>query len=336
MIITMNAPTTEQINRILEKMSQCRLEPHCVEKYGKIVITAIGDPRAYDIESYKHLPGVEEVTIISVPFKLASREFRRETTKVKIGAVEFGGLSTPVIAGSYAIESYEQLKKTALSVKYAGAAMLRGGTYKPRTAPYSFQGLEEEGLKIIQAVGREVGLPTVSEVTDPRDVELVASYVEMLQIGTHNMQNFVLLKEVAKSGKPILIKRGASATIEEWLMAAEYILAGGNNNVVLCEQGIRTFEPLTRNTLDLSAVPVVQQLSHLPIIVDPSHGTGAWRLVCPMAKAALAAGADGLVIEVHSCLTEAVSDGMQSLDVEKFSDLMKELTTLRVVLRQNK
>lgn len=325
MIIVMKDPTIEQIDRVMEKIRQHELEAHCLKSYGKTIITAIGDSAAYKAEFYERMPGVEKVVSILTPFKLVSREFRQENTVVTVGNAVFGAKNVPVIAGPCAVEGYEQLLEAALAVKQAGACMLRGGAYKPRTSPYSFQGLEKEGLEILKAVSNEVELPVISEVTDPRTVELMSQYVDMLQIGTRNMQNFVLLKEVAKSGKPVLLKRGSSATMEEWLMAAEYIMAGGNANIVLCERGIRTFETYTRNTLDLNAVPMIKHLSHLPIIVDPSHGTGIWHLVNPMSKASLGAGADGLIIEVHPSPEEAVSDGKQSLTPSNFEQLMTEL-----------
>ncbi|WP_371370838.1 3-deoxy-7-phosphoheptulonate synthase [Sporomusa aerivorans] len=332
MIIMMNAPTTDQVNRVMDKLRQLGLDGHSITSSDKTIITASGDLSACNAELYERMPGVDKVVIVETPYKLASREFQHKNTVVTVGNASFGGENIPVIAGPCAIESYEQLYQTAVSAKAAGAAMLRGGAYKPRTSPYSFQGLEKDGLEIMQAVGLKVGLPVISEVTDPRKVELIADYVDMLQIGTRNMQNFVLLKEVALTKKPILLKRGLSATIEEWLMAAEYILAGGNNQVVLCERGIRTYESYTRNTLDLSAVPVIKHVSHLPVIVDPSHGTGSWRWVNPMAKAALAAGADGLLIEVHPCPEEALSDGPQSLTPANFTQLMTELELLTAAL----
>ena len=332
MIIIMNDPTTEQLDRVLEKIRQHELEVTCLQSDGKTVITGIGSSAAQDAGFYERMPGVEKVISIVTPFKLVSREFRQENTVVTAGSAQFGGHALAVIAGPCAIESYEQLYETAMAVKQAGACMLRGGAYKPRTSPYSFQGLEQEGLKILKAVSNEVGLPVISEVTDPRHVELMSEYVDMLQIGARNMQNFALLKEVAKSKKPILLKRGTSATIEEWLMAAEYIMAGGNQNIVLCERGIRTFETYTRNTLDLNAVPMIKHLSHLPIIVDPSHGTGIWHLVTPMSKASLGAGADGLIIEVHPCPEDAVSDGQQSLTPANFKQLMSELQAVAVAM----
>lgn len=334
MIIVMNAPKTEQISRVIDKLKSAGLEAHYLNSCGKTIVTAIGDSLEFNAKQFERMPGVDRVLSIITPYKLVSREFRRENTLVKVGDVCFGGECTPVIAGPCAVEGYEQFREVAITVKKAGAKLLRGGAYKPRTSPYSFQGLEQEGIEILKAVSQEVGLPIVSEVTDPRAVELMADQVSMLQIGARNMQNFVLLKEVAKTNKPILLKRGPGATIEEWLMAAEYIMAGGNDKIVLCERGIRTFETYTRNTLDLNAVPVVKELSHLPVIVDPSHGTGKWKLVGPMAKAALGAGADGLIIEVHPEPEEAASDGPQSLTPANFYQLMRDLAKLAIVLNR--
>lgn len=324
MIIVMNAPTPQETSRVLDKIRQLGLEPHCLAGDGKTIITAIGaGPEAG--EQFMRLAGVERVVLARAPYKLASREFRTENSIVAVGGVSFGADAVPVIAGPCAVEGYDQYREAAAAAKAAGADMLRGGAYKPRTSPYSFQGLEQEGLKIIQTASRELGLPVVTEVTDPRAVGLVAEYADMLQIGARNMQNFVLLKEAARAGRPVLLKRGPAAGVEEWLMAAEYLLAEGNTDVVLCERGIRTFETQTRNTLDLSAVPLVKHLSHLPVIADPSHGTGNWRLVGPMAKAAVAAGADGLIIEIHPWPEEAMSDGPQSLTPANFRQLMREL-----------
>lgn len=334
MIIMMNCPTSEQIQRVMEKIRHHELEAHCVNSFGKTIITAIGDSAAYKAELYERMPGVEKVISVLTPYKLASREFRKENTIVQVGKVNFGSTSIPIAAGPCAVEGYEQFLEAARQVKKAGAHILRGGAYKPRTSPYSFQGLELEGLKIIKAVSSELDIPVVSEVTDPRNVDLFTQHVDILQIGTRNMQNFPLLKEVALTQKPILLKRGLSATIEEWLMAAEYIMAGGNENIILCERGIRTFEPYTRNTLDLNAIPLIKHLSHLPIIVDPSHGTGNWRLVNPMSKAAVAAGADGLIIEVHPCPEEAVSDGQQSLTPANFLQLMDELQLVKKSIKR--
>jgi 3-deoxy-7-phosphoheptulonate synthase len=325
MIIVMNSPTAQEVNRVLDKIRQLGLEPYTMTAGGKTVITAIGDADADRCRQFERLAGVERVVLVQAPYKLASREFRAASSVVAVGGVRFGGDTVSVIAGPCAVESYEQLKETALAAKAAGAAMLRGGAFKPRTSPYSFQGLEQEGLAIMRTVGQETGLPVVTEVTDPRVVGLVAEHADMLQIGARNMQNFVLLKEAAQAGRPVLLKRGPAAGVEEWLMAAEYLLAGGNTAVVLCERGIRTFEPATRNTLDLAAVPLVKHLSHLPVIADPSHGTGNWRLVAPMAKAAVAAGADGLMLEIHPWPEEALSDGPQSLTLANFRQLMGEL-----------
>lgn len=262
---------------------------------------------------------------LTSPYKLVSREFRPENTLIKVRDRIIGSPQFHVMAGPCAVESREQLLETAWAVKEAGATFLRGGAFKPRSSPYSFQGLGEEGLKILAEAGELTGLPIVTEVMDVRDVELVAYYTDIIQIGARNMQNYFLLKEASKLDKPVLLKRGQAATIEEWLMASEYFFYGGNSQVIMCERGIRTFEKYTRNTLDLSAVPILKNISHLPIFVDPSHGTGKWELVTPMAKAALAAGADGVLIEVHPRPAKAASDGDQSLTIKKFCLLMTEL-----------
>ncbi|HWR38054.1 MAG TPA: 3-deoxy-7-phosphoheptulonate synthase [Patescibacteria group bacterium] len=334
MIIILHSPTEDQVHRILEKLQKNGLTGHRIICRNKLYITASGDSLACKAELYERMPGVEKVVMIEAPFKLASREFQQNNTVVKVAEASFGGRHVPVIAGPCAIESYEQFRTTAIAVKAAGASLLRGGAYKPRTSPYSFQGLQRDGLEIIRAVRQEVGLPVVTEVTDHNLVEMMADVADMLQIGARNMQNFVLLQEVAKAGRPVLLKRGMAATMEEWLMAAEYILSSGNSQVVLCERGIRTFETYTRNTLDLNAIPAIHELSHLPIIVDPSHGTGKWQWVAPMAKAAMAAGADGLIIEVHPCPEEAVSDGPQSLTPSNFSQLLSELEALAALSRR--
>lgn len=328
MIIVLNAPTSQQTNNVLDELKFLGVEGHMVEWFGKTVITAEGEALQQQDSHFRGLAGVENVLFITSPFKLVSRQFSSEPSIISVGGAAFGGTAIPVIAGPCAIESYEQLAVTAAAIKDAGACILRAGTYKPRTSPYSFQGLEREGLAILQAVSKEIDIPVVSEVTDPRLVEVFCQSVDILQIGARNMQNFALLKEVAQSKKTILLKRGPASTIEEWLLAAEYILAGGNPQIILCERGIRTFEPYTRNTLDLNAVALAKELSHLPVIVDPSHGTGRWSLVGPMSKAAVAAGADGLVIEVHPCPSEALSDGPQSLTPGRFTVLMSELKML--------
>ena len=277
------------------------------------------------------MPGVSDVMRISKPYKLASREFVPDDTVVKIGKdnVAIGGGSFVVFAGPCAVESEEQVLDTARAVKAAGAQVMRGGAFKPRTSPYSFRGMGEDGLKLLATAREETGLPIITEVMSPRDVDLGSRYADVLQIGARNMQNYSLLDEVGKAEIPVMVKRSFSATYEDWLLAAEYVMAGGNMQVVLCERGIRTFETYTRNTVDLNAVPAIHRLSHLPVIVDPSHGTGKWYLVTPLARAAAAVGADGLMIEVHPNPDEAKSDGAQSLTFENFSTLMAQVTAIR-------
>jgi len=281
------------------------------------------------VEQFEALPFVERVITILAPYKLVAKAYRPEGTVVRVAnKVPIGGQQVCIMAGPCTVETPEQTLSTARAVKEAGAHMLRGGAYKPSTSPYSFQGLGVEGLKILAEARAQTGLPVVTEVMDPRNVELVCRYADMLQIGTRNMQNYDLLREVGKTRHPVLLKRGMWARIDEWLMAAEYIMKGGNENVVLCERGIRTFETATRNTLDLSAVPVVKQESHLPVIVDPSQGTGKWSLVTAMSRAAIAAGADGLIIEVHPHPEQALKDGAQSLTFENFQQLMVEVRAI--------
>ncbi|MGI6449305.1 MAG: 3-deoxy-7-phosphoheptulonate synthase [Desulfitobacteriia bacterium] len=275
---------------------------------------------------------MENDTSGSWPYKLVSRVYKPRDTSFPVGDFLVGSPQFHVIAGPCAVESREQLLETAWAVKEEGASFLRGGAFKPRSSPYSFQGLGEEGLKLLAEAREITGLPVVTEVMDVRDVELVAYYADIIQIGARNMQNFFLLKESSKLEKPIMLKRGQSATLEEWLLAAEYLLDGGNPQVIMCERGIRTFEKYTRNTLDLSAVPALKNISHLPVFVDPSHGTGRWELVIPMAKAALAAGADGLIVEVHPSPAKAFSDGEQSLTIKKFAKMMAELKKMAAVL----
>jgi 3-deoxy-7-phosphoheptulonate synthase len=293
------------------------------------VRTAIGVLGNVDDSTVRALPGVQEVIHVSKPYKLVSRDFHPRNTIVKVAGLEIGTGKRPVImAGPCAVESEEQIMKTARAVKAAGADMLRGGAFKPRTGPHTFQGMREEGLKLLALASRETGLPFVTEVMSPDTVGLVADYADMLQVGARNMQNFDLLRELGKIKKPILLKRGMSATIEEFLAAAEYILAEGNSGVILCERGIRTFETATRNTLDLAVIPLIKELSHLPVMVDPSHATGKRSLVPPMAKAALVAGADGLMLEVHPDPEKALSDGPQSLTLQGFEKLMREMDRL--------
>jgi 3-deoxy-7-phosphoheptulonate synthase len=326
MIIVLRSDATDaQINHIVEKVESWGLKGMVSRGIERTIIGVIGEEdvlRAQPLEVY---PGVEKVMPVLAPYKLVSRDFKPVDTVVNVNGVEIGSNKIVVMAGPCAVENYDLLIEIANEVKKYGAVILRGGAFKPRTSPYSFQGLGEEGLKLLKDVGKKTGLLVITEIMDIRDIELVARYADILQIGARNMQNFNLLKEVGISKKPVLLKRGMMSTIKEFLMSAEYLLSNGNFNVILCERGIRTFEDYTRNTIDISAVPIIKRLSHLPVIVDPSHGTGRWELVEPMAKAAIAAGSDGLLIEVHSKPEEALSDGVQSLLPEKFAHLMSEL-----------
>ena len=327
MIVNMsNNATPDQIDHIIERIKECGFQAHVVQGAERTIIGAIGsNGRRSEIEALRAAPGVAEVIQISHPFKLVSRQLRQARTVVDVRGTKIGGGDVVVIAGPCSVESEEQLMETARSVKASGANMLRGGAYKPRTSPYDFQGLGVEALRLLQQASRETGLPIVTEVMSEADVEIVEEYADVMQVGARNMQNFSLLRKLACVSKPVLLKRGPSATVKEWLLAAEYLLAGGNTNVVLCERGIKTFETATRNTLDLAAVALVKELSHLPVLADPSHGTGMRSLITPMSKAAVAAGADGLIIEVHPCPERALSDGPQSLDLPAFQELMKEL-----------
>ncbi|MDA8334143.1 MAG: 3-deoxy-7-phosphoheptulonate synthase [Peptococcaceae bacterium] len=323
MVVVMDIEATEeQVQEVNQRLADYGFSSHLIRGVNRIVIGAVGDRSRMGEMGLELLPAVEKVVPIMAPYKLASREARGGPGQVPVGNTVFGGPEMVVIAGPCAVESEEQLMVAAARVGEAGARILRGGAYKPRTSPYSFQGLEKDGLELLARVGRKTGLATVSEVMDRESLDQAVAYVDMLQVGARNMQNFKLLKAVGRTGKPVLLKRGLSATIEEWLMAAEYIMTEGNGNVVLCERGIRTFESYTRNTLDLSAIPLVKRLSHLPVIVDPSHATGDRRLVPPMAAAATAAGADGLLIEVHPDPPRALCDGAQSLDPGQFASLM--------------
>jgi 3-deoxy-7-phosphoheptulonate synthase len=328
MIIIMRPDATEaQIAHVTLRLKKQGFGVHLSKGAERTVIGAIGDKSALQLETLQMLPGVSEIVPIRKPYKLVSREFQPADTIVELaGGVKIGaGQKLVVMAGPCSVEGEKEFLEAAEVVKRGGANVLRGGAFKPRTSPYAFQGLGEQGLKFMAKAREKTGLPFVTEVMDTRDVELVARYADMLQIGARNMANFNLLKEVGKTKKPILLKRGPGSTIQEWLMSAEYVLSEGNKQVVLCERGIRTFETATRNTLDLNAVPVVKKLAHLPIIVDPSHGTGEWDLVPAMARAGIAAGADGLMIEVHPRPDEAMSDGAQSLKPETFVKLMAEL-----------
>ncbi|HJT64917.1 MAG TPA: 3-deoxy-7-phosphoheptulonate synthase [Pyrinomonadaceae bacterium] len=327
MIVNMaGTATPEQINHVIDRIRECGFQAHVIQGEERTVIGAVGNSnRRSEIEALRAAPGVAEVIQIAHPFKLVSRQLRQTRTIVDVRGVKVGGDELVVIAGPCSVESEEQLLETAHAVKAAGADMLRGGAYKPRTSPYDFQGLGVEALHFLKQASRETGLPIVTEVMSETDVEIVAEYADVLQVGARNMQNFSLLRKLAPVPKPILLKRGPSATVKEWLLAAEYLLAGGNANVILCERGIKTFETATRNTLDLAAVALVKELSHLPVLADPSHGTGLRSLITPMSKAAAAAGADGLLIEVHPCPERALSDGPQSLDLDGFATLMNEL-----------
>lgn len=333
MIVVMRTGTSEEmVQKVIKKLTGSGFQIHESRGVEKILLGAVGDKSHYMDLGLEAMDGVEKVISILAPYKLASKEFKRDDTIIRLGDVEIGGGQIQVMAGPCAVESKEQLMEAAWIVKKSGARILRGGAFKPRTSPYAFQGLEEKGLEYLAEAREKTGLLIVTEVMDTRRVDAVAEYSDILQVGTRNMQNFPLLKEVAKYNKPVMLKRGLSSTIEEWLMAAEYIMISGNHQVILCERGIRTFETATRNTLDLSAVPLIKHMSHLPVIVDPSHGTGKWRLVQPMARAAVAAGADGLIIEVHPNPSEAICDGPQSLTPERFSDLMGELNKMASVM----
>ncbi len=333
MVIIMNPDATaEQIKGVIEAINEAGLEAKVMEGSQQKIVGVIGDKTRLAAVPVDALPGVETSISISKSYKLASREFHPQSSIIDVAGVKIGDGTPVVMAGPCAVESKEQLFEAADIVKAAGAQFLRGGAYKPRTSPYSFQGLEDEGLKYLAEARERTGLRVVTEVTTVEAIEGVAKYADMLQVGARNMQNFGLLKEVGKCGKPVLLKRGLAATIDEWLNAAEYIMNEGNPNVVLCERGIRTYETYTRNTLDLSAVAAVKHLSHLPIIVDPSHGTGRWQMVRPMARAAVAAGCDGLIIEVHPHPEIALSDGDQSLTPKNFEQLMDELGRIAAVM----
>lgn len=333
MIILMKPDYSEKdLENVCEFLARKGLSYHISKGTERTIVGIIGDKKVLEGYPVELLPGVEKAVPIVEPYKLVNRSFKPQPTVVDVDGVKIGGDDIVLIAGPCAVESREQLMITARAVKDAGARMLRGGVFKPRTSPYSFQGLQWEGLEYMVEAREELGLKIVTEVVNTQDVERVAEKVDMLQIGARNMQNFQLLREVGKSGKPVLLKRGLASTIEEWLNAAEYIMAEGNPNVVLCERGIRTFETYTRNTLDLSAVPVIKSKSHLPIIVDPSHGTGRRDLIKPMAMAAIAAGADGLIIEVHPDPKSALSDGPQSLKPDEFDDLVKSISKIAEVL----
>ena len=327
MVVVMKKNATDaEIDHVIKWIESVGYQAHPSRGVERTIIGVVGDDRGKEqLKSVEHLDGVEKTVLILKPYKLASRESKEGYTIIPVGDVKIGGPEFVVMAGPCSIESEEQLMESAYIVKKGGAHILRGGAFKPRTSPYSFQGLEEEGLKLLKKAREKTGLPVVTEVMNTADVELVEEYADIIQIGARNVQNFPLLKKVGLARKPVLLKRGMMTTIEELLMSAEYILAAGNGQVILCERGIRTFETATRNTLDISAVPVLKELTHLPVIVDPSHAAGHWRYVIPLAKAVRAVGADGLLIEVHPEPDKALSDGIQSLKPEKFYQLMEEL-----------
>lgn len=328
MIVVMKATATEaEIQNVVAMVEQLDYNAHIIRGIERTVVACVGEERGeqHQLGHLESVAGVDRVMPVLRTFKLAAREVRPEGSRVKVNGAEIGGRRIAVIAGPCAVESEAQVEAAAAAVKRAGAMLLRGGAFKPRTSPYSFQGMEDAGLKLLENAGRRAGLPVVTEIMDPHDIELVAEHADMLQVGARNAQNFSLLRRLGKIKKPVLLKRGMSTRLEEFLMAAEYVLSAGNPDVVLCERGIRTFETATRNTLDLNAVPLLKQWTHLPVVVDPSHGTGIWSLVTPMALAAVAAGADGLLIEVHPSPETALSDGPQQLRPERFAELMAAL-----------
>lgn len=336
MIIVMkNGSTLDQVRSVSDRLSELGYVVNPIVGVEKTVIGAVGGAEHYKIDAIDQLrayDGVEDVILITKPYKFVAKEFRPEGTVVHIGDVKIGGKETVMMAGPCTVESEEQLFKTAEAVAGAGATILRGGAYKPSTSPYSYQGMGVPGLELLKEAGKRFNLKVITEVMHVRKVEEVASYADILQIGTRNMQNYDLLREVGQSRVPVMLKRGMTAKLEEWLLAAEYIAAGGNENLMLCERGIRTFEPYTRNTLDLSAVPSLHNLTHLPVIVDPSQGTGRRDLISPMSKAALACGADGLIIEVHPNPDHAIKDGAQSITIDHFEELFPELAALSAAL----
>jgi len=326
MVVVVEKNASEKdIENIIKKLNEFGFDVHRSTGVNQTVLGAIGVKPEFDIRQVQVLPGVADVYRITEPYKLASRTFKRDDTVLDVQGVKIGGKEVIVLAGPCAVESEKQIFTVAKQVKDVGAKILRGGAFKPRTSPYSFQGLGDGGLRLLRSAADEFGLVVITEVMDRSQIEIVEQYADILQVGARNMQNFTFLKDLGKVSKPVMLKRGMAATIEEWLMSAEYILSGGNHRVILCERGIRTFETATRNTLDISAIPAIHKRSHLPIIVDPSHGTGIRDKVIPMARAAVAAGADGIMVEVHNDPDNALSDGAQSLYPEQFAQLMKEI-----------
>src|SRR5512135_2016276 len=329
MFVTMKPHATEaEFEAVVEKVRSLGLTPHPISGTERRVVAVVGNTGSVDPDDFAMLPGVAEALRVSQPFKLVSREVKEEDTVIDVGGVEIGGRAIVVMAGPCSVESKEQILETAHAVKKAGATILRGGAWKPRTSPYEFQGLREEGLKLLALAREKTGLKVVTEVKDTETLPMVAEYADVLQVGARNMQNYSLLEKLGTIDKPVLLKRGLSATIKEWLMAAEYIVAKGNHRVALCERGIRTFETMTRNTLDINAIPVLKALTHLPVVVDPSHGIGLRAHVPAIARAGIAAGADGIIVEVHPCPEKALSDGHQSLTPAEFEELMKQVRVI--------
>jgi 3-deoxy-7-phosphoheptulonate synthase len=332
MLILMNSDHTKsELEAVLEKVRSLKLTPHVIPGASSVAVGITGNRTALDPREFTTLPGVRDAVPVTKPYKLAGRDFAHKDTVIEIGGKKLGGGDFVVIAGPCAVESEEQLIRIARAVKKAGAHLLRGGAFKPRTSPYAFQGLGLEGLKLLQLAKKETGLPIVTEVLDQKTLDQVAEVADVLQVGARNMQNFALLKDLGKIKKPVMLKRGLSATLDEWLMSAEYLLAEGNKQIFLCERGVRTFSDHARNTLDLTVVPAVKELSHLPIIVDPSHATGVRTRVAPMARAAAAAGAHGIMVEVHDEPQKALCDGAQALHPDDFAALMKDLEQIAKV-----
>src|SRR5438045_2654890 len=327
MIVNMSEKATEkEIDHVIERIREAGYQPHVTRGTERTIVAAVGSGRRHEIEALQVAPGVDNVVAIAQPFKLVSKQVHPERTIVQIDGVQIGGPEVVVIAGPCSVESREQLLDTAVAVKEAGASMLRGGAYKPRTSPYDFQGLGVEALKILSEARKLTGLPIVTEVMSTEDVDLISEYADVLQIGARNMQNFALLRRLAKVDRPILLKRGPSATVKEWLLAAEYLLSGGNSQVILCERGIKTFETELRNTIDLAAIALAKELSHLPVIADPSHGTGRRSLISAVSRAALAVGADGLIVEGHPGPERALPDGPPSRDLTGFAVMVRSLS----------
>ncbi len=323
MVIMKSGYSQEDMDKIIQRLDEVGLKGHQIVGVERTVIAVVGNIYPELSDELETMDGVSSTVRISSPYKLAGIETKPEPTVVQIGDVKIGGGNTVYIAGPCAVESEEQMMATARSVRDSGAQLLRGGAFKPRTSPYSFRGLGVEGLKLLKQAGDEVGMPVVTEIMSEKDIDAVAEYADVMQIGTRNAQNFILLEEVGKVGKPVLLKRGLASTIEDWVLAAEYILNTGNPNVILCERGIRTFETATRNTMDINAIALIKEISHLPLIADPSHGTGKWSLVKPVALASIVAGADGVIIEVHPNPDHALSDGAQSLNFKRFRELIE-------------